>query len=809
MFRSNKSPSPASANYDFALRHERVKLFARVLKQFDTNVTRTVQAMREVAGSFSVVGESYHEVAQCVNNTNPCSAMNRPYHIAHANSNRVVESYGADLQGAASFFAKEMTSLREGEQYVAFNSGVHQTVLQRLHEVITRAKKTGELGDEVAAALRKSVAAKKIVQKKEAKYTRLGKPLTASKRYSKQHEEMQRRSQNYEAKLRAFDAEYEAVMQRQLYVAGHTMDDFLDANAVYLAQMLKVLSCLAPHGADTVEGMVAASQALSTRLGVAPEDQVACRLRPAKLDGSPDAFNRIVTPVKGSPGKASNASSHNFTSYYRNRKHRGASADQAPPTARALDGEESDQDRVAATTHSCWSTPGSPQAQVFSSRSPQRPLTGVSEPDPSPPPCPNPMARLAVTAGRAGAARSTSTVAAGPPSPAAAAAPRGAKAAQPVVPRSGGGVVNKTSQRVAAGGAGGGGGTRPVLSAPAATAAAAAPARPSRTATATTAVAAPAAAASAAPVSAQERSTTQSPVRAPFGLGTTPSFQPPVEAREDFPEAADVPPTVMSDARSPSAVKAVSSSPRQQQRQQHRTTAVRAPAAVAVVDRARSTEPFDDDYMKGVVSCTARGSLQPVNLLAEMDAAAEAASALPSQRQRHVNPLAFQRTTLQQAEPQLQPRKAAARRSSTELATFAPLHGRRSGGERSDARGSTQLVASAPPPDDATLSSSTDSRFLGDSGAYGFHGGAVPTPPPPPQQQHRQANATAMMVTLPAAGMKPGDAWETETETGGVTGRSHALSASYALDSPAYAPHLRGMEATTWEDSRVRPCSPA
>lgn len=800
LFGHAKSPSPASSNYDFTLRHERVKLFAKVLKQFDTNVARTVQTMHEVASTLFLVGESYHEVAQYVNNTNPQSAVNSAYAVSRLYSNQVVENYGADLQGAASMFAREMKNLHEGEQYVTYREGVRQMVLTRLHEVMAQAKKTSQLGDSVAAALRKAVAARKTVQKKQAKYVKLNKPLTESKRYAKQSEEMRQREKNYETKLRTFDAAYEDLMQRQLYVTGHTMDEFIDTNTAYLAQILKVLSCLAPHGADAVENMVAATQDRGNQLGIPSEDQVAGRLETRDVNRTPDLTHKraitskgslTVTPVRGTPGRSALGSSHNFTSYYRNRKHRSASAELAPPTARALD-EDDGNAGGRGLNHLCgspdgagtdvcvapstfWSTPGTPRGRH----------AALSEPDPTPPSnppsCANPLTRLGVATGCIIAA------------PAGAA---GSGAAMPVVPRTGGVVITKGSKGAA---------VAPAAAPPVATAK---PRMLARAAASSRQRQQPSGA-----VSVKERSVTQSPGRAPFGEGTTPAFKQPSPQRPSSPPAV-ISPVVLTEAGSHSDTVAATAS------QHRRTAALQSQAVLLGLDRARSTEPYDDDCPKGVASYTSRPSLEPVNLLPAMEAAADRPSEVP--RQCHVNPLAvnnssgrgdggaaphqhddYEQPSQQQQQQHVKSRHTTRRSGTVPSAGFAPQQLIYAGAA------AASMVATAPPPDEATLSSSTNSHFPSESNATSFQESLSFS-----YGQNRTCLNNNNMSHPPSqsisAGVKSysnGEGWE--SETGGVTGRSNALSASYALDSPAYAPHLRGMEMQTWVDHNVRACSPA
>ncbi|GET88760.1 hypothetical protein, conserved [Leishmania tarentolae] len=363
-----RSPSPAKSNCEFALRHERVKLIAKALKQFSVYITRTTEAMREVASCLSLVGKSYHEVAECVNNTNPHCRSNQDSYISF--NKQLVESYGANLRNAATLFSSEMMDIKGGEQFLSYNKSMHRTVMARLHDVLKKAQKTRDLGDDVKAELKKTLSWRKIVSSKKEKYIRKGRPLTESKLYVKQSKKMQKHEEAYEAKLRTFDTEYESLMQRQLYVAGHTMDDFLDMNTVYLSHILKVLGCLAPHGAEAIQKMLTSSDKLSDRLGITPENQLGCRLRTQSADVlnstnmTPVKVGVGATPSKGTPAKSSRCgSSHNFTSYYENRRQAALCDEGAPPTARALDD-------YCENTELCSTLGGTPQRQLISNQTP-------------------------------------------------------------------------------------------------------------------------------------------------------------------------------------------------------------------------------------------------------------------------------------------------------------------------------------------------------------------------------------------------------------------------------------------------------
>jgi hypothetical protein len=414
---------------------------------------------------------------------------------------------------------------------------------------------------------------------------------------------------------------------------------------------------------------------------------------------------------------------------------------------------------VVAPSH-MWSSPGTSHSRS----------AALQEPDPTPPPpCPShPVARFHAGMGSNTAA---TTVASG--------AAMTGKAAMPVVPRTGGVVIQKPSKSTVA----------------------AAAAKPCATTTPLTA-------------SVLERGATQSPGCVPFADGKAPVSQQQPQPQLDMqrtpstPLAAAVPALALSDARSPPFVVSVSTNSR-------RTAVLQSQAPLPDLDRARSTEPFDDDCPNGGVSYTARSTLQPLNLLPAMEAAAERPSAVqlnrPSQKflqpqpHLHVNPLAPLNSNGALAQ---QPRKST-RRSGTLPAVPAAF-----AGGYATPRGAAPMAVSAPPPDDATLSSSVDSHFLGESNgtslqeslSFSYGQANVTGSNAPPNPHH---HPQLLQLTTPAAAKSHGSNNWPESETGGVSGRSHALSTSYATDSPAYAPHLRGMELRTWDENDVRACSPA
>lgn len=793
-----KSPSPANGNYDFSLRHERVKLFGKVLKQFDNHITRTSQAMREVACSLSLVGHSYHEVAQCVNNTNPHSCMNTAYHISF--HNRLAESYGQTLQRAGSLFSEEMKSIKEGAQYVTYNGAVHQTVLARLHEVLKHTQKTRGLGDDVESALRKLITSRKVVSKKEAKYLHKGRPLTESKLYVKQVGKMRQHEQIYEAKLRTFDAEYESLMQRQMYVAGHTMDDFLDANTTYLAQMLKVVGCLAPNGPEAVQRMVESGEQLGERLGVAPEDQLGSRLRPrpgsavsADMSGSLGKSPGKATPAKSSRG----GSAHNFTCYYDNRRNLAPSAERAPPTARGMD-EEDGEAAAAQTIYKENANPNSPgglsaggtphRQLLLDYRTPLHFAGGESggntahtaqlagrafsaeEPDPSPPPQQAPSFHAA--------ARHTDPLplVGRPTNPFAVLAPPPAAACAPAADMGSGRLTGSSVAEQRRG--------------------AAAPRRPT---------AEPAA-----------RHT-------PFGTGATPPVAAfPSPAASATCRAADVPPS-------------------SQRADRRRSSAALGPAATAAADRAdlllalqrgRSSEPFDDYYVSlDARERTPRGSLQPLVLF-------------PPETPEHADELRV---------PLHSPRPRGSTATISDIMARTRQHARRSvEGQRPSggaAAGAMGFASAPPPPEDDNMSMSINTHWLdasdrnrGGSGVYAFGGGYGQRPAQEPAPRPTQCIPAAPAGAAPqrytvlsnietgfhpasvrascrdAAGAYPwcGDGVDSDAgrygggggyangNSGGVSGRSQSLSASCGLDSPVPTPQPGLLEMRAWEDSQVR-----
>ncbi|KAG5478916.1 hypothetical protein CUR178_05497 [Leishmania enriettii] len=364
---TEKSPSPTNSSYDFALRHERVKLLEKVLKQLDGSISRTVLAMREVASCLSLVGQSYHEVAQCVSGANPNETVDQAYSIsAH---DLLGENYEVSLQNAATLFSAEMKNVRSGDEYFLYNGAVHQTVLMRLHKVLEDTQKARGLGDDVKAALKKAMNSRKIVHQKEAKYMRKGLALTESKLYAKQAKKMRQHDEAAEVKRRAFDAEYGSLMKRQLCVAGHTMGDFLDANTVYMSKMLKVLGCLAPNGEEAIRKMADSGERLDESLGVALRDQLSSQLRTrgVRLLGASDATLVRRGACAGSGKEAFAMSScgrslHNFIDYCEDPCLREPSAERAPPTARAL---ERDYDE---SNERCRPFRGTPQRQLISSQ---------------------------------------------------------------------------------------------------------------------------------------------------------------------------------------------------------------------------------------------------------------------------------------------------------------------------------------------------------------------------------------------------------------------------------------------------------
>ncbi|KAK7194320.1 hypothetical protein NESM_000347100 [Novymonas esmeraldas] len=783
---TTKSPSPANSNYDFALRHERVKLFARVLKQFDANIARTTQAMREVASCLSLVGQSYHEVALCVNHTNPHSAANRAYHISF--NHRMVENYGEALQDAATIFSAEMKSIKEGEQYVKYNGGVHAAVLTRLHDVHDKARKAAALGDDVSVAHKKAIASQKVVHKKEAKYARKGRPLTESKLYERQREKLRQHEQVYQAKLRTFDADYEALMQRQLYVAGHTMDEFLDVNTVYMSHMLKVLGCLAPHGAEAIEQMVANGETLGQRLGVASEEQLGSRLR-TRAAHLPIA-ERVATPAKFSRS----SSAHNFTGYYENRRQTAPSADRAPPTARALDDGGGAGERVqdAGATPAGTSPRQQQQQRMIAYQTPPRATFGAAghvnatsraysaeEPDPSPPPQ-APSFPVAVRRSDAAPGQCVNPLAFGR-----------------TVSSDGRGVAPAQGRDAPRSGTG---------------------------ETATTP--------SITTYTARERS----PRHAPFGDGYTPGgVTPPSCAAVYTFDPARPPP---SSPPPPPAAAAGAAATRLSaggcalgQRPSGRGAAVAAPLGVAGLDRARSSEPFvDDDLLllrRSSGDATPRLSLQPLVLFPQ-DASEDRSPRFATPRMSGATTVGADAVTQQHPRRgSKKPKSSAGSSGSSGGAAAAAATVVAAVGNRRSGQMQRECVASAPP-EDETMTCSTTSGWCEASEGSVNEGRAThghrplqhPLPhhraPPPqrrgPTQRPQRHTAPANLALLPTAAAAAAGAQQwcgdgIDSDAGAATGRSYNLSTSYGLDSPVPTPQPYALDARAWEDSQVRPSS--
>lgn len=304
-----RSPSPVDSNYDFTLRHERVKLFAKIIKEFDKSIRRTAQSLREVVSAVSTAGANYYQVAQCINNVNPNNANkknvsangracnNESNHECMSYNARVVQNYGSTLEGAARVFSDELMRVREGSPYVNYNDGVHKRIMANLHEVSAQADKAKAAGDEVMKRFKKFSIRKKIAKKKEMKYARHGVPISQSKKYTHQLADMNKAECMYQAKLAHFNDAYANLMQRQLYVTGHTLDDFLDLNLSYLTSLMVAVASLAPNGTDIVRNMFEYGRALGERIGASTDERVGSMCR------------RQDVPL-------ARRSAHNFTNYF-------------------------------------------------------------------------------------------------------------------------------------------------------------------------------------------------------------------------------------------------------------------------------------------------------------------------------------------------------------------------------------------------------------------------------------------------------------------------------------------------------------
>ncbi|KAG5478705.1 hypothetical protein LSCM1_06109 [Leishmania martiniquensis] len=739
-----KSPSPANSHYDFALRHERVRLLEKVLKQLDVFISRTVLAMREVASCLSLVGQSYHEVAQCVNSTNPHSTVNQAYRIsAH---NRLVEHYGVSLQNAATQLSAEMKSLRNGEEYSSYNSAMHQMVLMRLHEVLTNAQKTRDLGDEVKISLKRAMNSRKKVHQKEAKYMRKGLSLTQSKLYAKQAKKMRLHDEAAEAKRRAFDAEYESLMQRQLYVTGHTMGDFLDVNTVYMSNILSVLGCLAPKGAEVIQKMANSGE----RLGVAPEDQFGSQpgTQGLLLLGSSGA-----TLVKGGaeawPGReatfASNCdrSSHGFTGYHQEQCLKDPSAERAPPTARALErGDESNE--------CCCAFSGTPQRQLISGQMPVSAATGTTgvskatscafsadEPHASPP--------LRTPSFPAAVRRVDATVMQHPNQhtfggPALSGAP---------------GVATYAGKQA-----------EPLKSAAPATVVVMTGDRRGDVREATTA-----------------RNTCQaSSCHAPFGDGSSPAVEQPA-ARSSL----ATPPAAYNEER-------------RMGQSWGRSAALAAPMTMHGFDCARSAEPFEDTVPISTHERTPHASLPPMELFPlETDEDCGPREATP--RVSTATTVAAEAVTqkhLHRDKSSVMEAAAAAKGGAPRLSTAsAPpdedmvgsgVNTQRREIPKKSTPGRCIAQGQRPRPQPQSRLPQCPQRHAAPQSLTNF------------QAMTLEGGLGASLCQCCSDSLG--------SEAGGVSGCSHNLSTSYELNSPVPTPQRRVLDTHAWEDAQVRPCSP-
>ncbi|CAJ1026152.1 hypothetical protein Q4I30_004100 [Leishmania utingensis] len=747
---TSKSPSPANSNYDFALRYERVKLLAKVLKQFDGYVSRTTQAMREVASCLSLVGHSYHEVAQCVNNTNPHSTVKQSY-ISFNNLLR--GNYGTDLQSAATLFSSEMNSIKNGEQYLLYNGSMHKAVLSRLQEVLKSAQKARDLGNEVKKAHKKAVASQKVVRKKESKYARMGRPLTESKLYVKQSEKMRRHDEAYEAKLRTFDVEFESLMQRQLYLAGHMMDDFLDVNTVYLSHMLKVLSCLAPHGVEAIEKMLDSGGKLGERLGVAPEDRLNSRLRTQtasmlnRCNVTPVRRGGGATPDKGTPAKSSRGgSSHNFTNYYENRRHSTLSAERAPLTARALDKDGDESNGY------CCTLDGTPQRQLISNQTPLRAASGTTE-----------MCRAT------GCAFSVGEPDSSPPLRA---------PSFPAAVRRGDATLVQYADRFAIG--------LPVsCRAPGTIADAGKEAKPIMRAAPVTVVATTDSCRGGAHDATTARATRElRPSHASCGGGSTPTVALPA------PHLALAPPSQCLKER-PSG------------RSSGCSAVLASQAAKYELNQPRPTEPFGDDSVTSAFKQTPRLPLEPISL-SPLDVDESYVSQQTIPRMSTASTVVADAVIQQHTHCDKKKRKTTGISAATgggvpELCTASAPPDEDTVSSRTDMQSQEASV------------SSMDDCYA----TRGHH--PPPQQQRDVKQRSQRDTAPANLALFPAVGPTGDSGTATYqccgdglySEGGGVSASSHNFSGSCGLDSPAPTPQPRALGTDAWEDSQVQPCSPA
>ncbi|CAD2220719.1 hypothetical protein ADEAN_000824100 [Angomonas deanei] len=330
-FQSKKrSPSPANNNYDFTLRYERAKLFANIVKNFDTNIIKTSQTMREVSNTFNSVAASYSEVCLCVNNTNneTKGSTTSPSLVTAAstmhNNNRLVEQYGVRLQRTATVFSSEMKNMREGKVFTEYNESVANKINKQISDVKSKAAKTVAAGKDCEKQLQVYMKFKGIADKKEGKYRRLNKPISESKKYEKQAAAAKEKEKIYQSKLLFFNDLYDELVNRHFYVIGHTMDDFLSIHLNYMFNLMTVMTCIAPDGNRSVEKFIDQTRTVGKRIGMEEGE--------------------LIGGLNQNKNRNRSKSVHNFTSYFMNRSD-DVGLVEGPLTARN-DDEES---RVANT----------------------------------------------------------------------------------------------------------------------------------------------------------------------------------------------------------------------------------------------------------------------------------------------------------------------------------------------------------------------------------------------------------------------------------------------------------------------------
>ncbi|CCW65339.1 unnamed protein product [Phytomonas sp. EM1] len=210
--------------------------------------------------------ENYQELTLCIRNNYMTGKLNEPCDANSAEASS--KDFLLQLQQSAKVLLEEMQQIKGGKYFLEYKQGVSDGIISRLNKVNVMILDACKIGKEVASLLKKFGSLKRDVVRKETKYMKLRKPICESKRYMDQVKKMEKAELKFEQHRKKFDECYNEIMQNQLFASGRIMDDFFGLNLKYYANLLQVISCIAPDGISTLEGMVSAYFALSQRMGV-------------------------------------------------------------------------------------------------------------------------------------------------------------------------------------------------------------------------------------------------------------------------------------------------------------------------------------------------------------------------------------------------------------------------------------------------------------------------------------------------------------------------------------------------------------